>query len=95
MSIVLGPPTIEASDGRAIHQVTVEGVEGLPSLWFSVPVDASALLSTRTDAALVALLMPAMAAQRDIVVEGPVTDELAWNLQGEVQDVLRRVRRGE
>lgn len=93
MSIVLGSPTIERDDARITYRVDVNGFPGGPrSLWFSVPSEAASLVSTRAEAALVALLMPAMAAGRDLVVEGPVTDELAWSLNGEVQDVLRGVR---
>ena len=92
MSIVLGPPTIETSDGRVTYRVAVDGFPAGKEVWFSVPVEASSLVNARTDAALVALLMPAMAAGRDIFVEGPVTDELAWNLKGEAQEVVRRVR---
>ncbi|GAA1762317.1 hypothetical protein [Agromyces humatus] len=92
MSIVLGVPTLDSGVGRLTYRVDVDGFPGLRSLWFSVPDEAASLVNTRADAALVALLMPAMAAGRDIVVEGPITDELAWSLHGEVQDVLRRLR---
>ena len=92
MTIVLGSPTVEGSDGRLTLRVAARGFPGPTSLWFSVPLEAAGLVSPRVDAALVALLMPAMAAGRDIFVEGPVTDELVWSLRGEVQEVVRRVR---
>ena len=92
MSILLGVPTVELGDARITYHVAVSGFQGPQSLWFSVPLEAASLVSTRADAALVTLLMPAMAAGRDLVIEGPVTDELAWSLQGEAQDVLRGVR---
>jgi hypothetical protein len=92
MSIVVGPPSVEPGDTRTTYRVEVDGFRGIRSLWFSVPVEATPLLNLRADAALVALLMPGMAARRDIVVEGPVTSELAWNLRGDVQEVVRRVR---
>jgi len=92
MSIVLGPPTIETEDGRVTYRVAVEGFRELKTLWFSVPAEAAALVNTRSDAALLALLMPAMARGDDLIIEGPVTDELAWSLRGEAQDVVGRVR---
>lgn len=92
MPIVLGSPTVEPDDTRTIYRVQVDGFPGIRSLWFSLPLEAAPLLNARADAALVALLMPAMAAGSDIIVEGPVTSELAWNLRGDVQEVVRRVR---
>lgn len=92
MTIVLGSPTVDPGNARMTYRVAVSGFQGPQSLWFSVPLEAASLVSTRADAALVALLMPAMAAGRDLVIEGPVTDELAWSFRGEAQDVVRRVR---
>lgn len=92
MSIVIGAPAVHVAGGRVTYRVTVRGFPAADELWFSMPESAAPLLNTRADAALVALLMPAMAAGRDIVVDGPVTDELAWSLRGEAQDVVRRVR---
>jgi hypothetical protein len=93
MPIVLGPPTIQSTDdGRVIYRVPVEGFPELEVLWFSVPADAGSFVNPRADAALVALLMPAMARGQDLVVEGPVTDELARALQGEAQGVVHSVR---
>lgn len=92
MPIVLGSPSVEPDGTRTIYRVQVDGFPGIRSLWFSLPLEAAPLINARADAAVVALLMPAMAARRDIVVEGPVTSELAWNLRGDVQEVVRRVR---
>lgn len=57
-------------------------------LWFAADVD----LSDRADAALVALLIPAMHAGEDVQVDGPVTDTLLRSLPA-VQAVLTAVLR--
>lgn len=92
MTIILGSPTLEAAEGRIEYRIDVEGFAGLRNLWFSAPQESASFVNARADAAGVAILMPAMAAGRDLVIEGPVTDELVWNLRGEVQEVLRGVR---
>lgn len=92
MPIVLGSPTIEAGDTRLTYRVETKGIPGAHSLWFSVPVEAEPLLNHRGDAAVVALLMPLMAIGHEVSVEGPVTNQLAWNVNGEVQEILRRVQ---
>ncbi len=92
MSITLGVPDIRCGDVRVTYSVEVVGFPGLRTLWFSAPVEWASLMNARADAALVALLMPAMAIGAEIVVDGPVTDELAWSLAGETQAVLRGVR---
>lgn len=92
MSIILGPPVIESNDERITYRVETNGFPGPDSLWFSVPVEAASLLNPRGDAAIVALLMPLMSLGRRVTVEGPFTDELAWNVRGEVQQILRRLR---
>ena len=62
-----------------------------PLLWYRVPADCETMVSPRTDAALVALLIPAMVAGEALRVQGPVTDELVFRLQHGYQDVLQAV----
>lgn len=92
MSITLGTPDVERGNDRATYRVAVLGFPGPQELWFSIPSEWASFVNARADAALVALLMPAMAAGLDVVVEGPVTDELVWRLGGEAQEVLHDVR---
>lgn len=92
MSIILGQPVIERDSARITYRVETRGFPGPDRLWFSLPADGASLVNPRGDAALVALLMPLMAVGRKVTVEGPITDELAWNVRGEVQDILRRLR---
>ncbi|MGR0318700.1 hypothetical protein [Agromyces sp. ZXT2-3] len=92
MTIVIGTPVVRAVDGRIAYEVELAGVDEVDRLRFTVPESAEAFVNPRADAALLALLMPAMRVRQDLVVEGPVTDELAWNLRHDVPAVLRGVR---
>ncbi|UIP60003.1 hypothetical protein [Agromyces marinus] len=92
MTIVVGEPVVTAGGGRITYEVGLGGVDGVDRLWFSLPESASAFVSSRADAAVLAVLMPAMRLRRDLVVEGPVTDELVWNLRHDVPAILRGVR---
>jgi len=62
-----------------------------PSLRYQIPADYEEMVSPRADAALVALLIPAMVAGGTLHVEGPVTDELLFRLGHGYQDVVRAV----
>ena len=62
-----------------------------PSLRYQIPADYEEMVSPRADAALVALLIPAMVAGGTLHVEGPVTDELVFRLGHGYQDVVRAV----
>jgi hypothetical protein len=92
MPIVIGTPTVEADEERITYRAETDGFPGEKCLWFSVPIEAAPLLNDRVDAALVALLMPAMSLGQDVVIDGPISDELVWNARGEVQEILRRLR---
>ncbi|WP_353814419.1 hypothetical protein [Agromyces sp. SYSU T00266] len=92
MPIVIGTPVVETAAGRVTYEVELGGVDGVERLWFSMPESAAGFVNPRADAAVLAVLMPAMRLGRDLVVEGPVTDELAWNLAHDVPVVLRGVR---
>ena len=93
MVVIIGAPEITSTAGRVTYQVRVAGFPGSDHLWFSVPTEFAHFVHPRSDAAVVALLVPLMAAgAADVVVEGEVTDELIWFLNDEVQEVLTRIR---
>lgn len=48
------------------------------SVWFEVSTEWAHMLTERADPAVVALVIPALRAGFDLVVDGPVTDELAF-----------------
>ena len=62
-----------------------------PELWFSVPPDQAHRLSGRSDAAMLALLVPSMQVGEDLVVRGTVSPRLLASLNGPVQDLLLKV----
>jgi len=92
MSIVIGSPDLRSRDGRVVSEVGISGLDGIDRLWFSAPDSAESFIDGRADAAVLALLMPAMRLGRDLVVEGPVTDELVWTLRRDVPAILRAAR---
>ncbi|WP_353827017.1 hypothetical protein [Agromyces sp. SYSU T0242] len=92
MPIVIGPPEVRSREGRTIVSFRLSGLDGADRLRFSVPDSAAGFLEERADAAVLALLMPAMRLRRDLLVEGPVTDELLWSLRHDVPVILRGVR---
>jgi hypothetical protein len=81
-------PDIEYSVRYALDR---GGRSGGASLWYRVPTDFESMVSPRTDAAALALLIPAMAAGEELSIEGPVTDELVFRLNHGYQDVLQAV----
>jgi hypothetical protein len=73
------------------HRVAIDAT-GLPGeLWFRTEARFGALLSDRVDAALVALVYPAMERGENIILARPVTDELLFNMD-RVQALLRSHR---
>jgi len=60
-------------------------------LWFATTDEHAALLSTRSDAAMLALLVPCMQAGENLVVRGKVSPRLLESLNGPVQRMLREV----
>jgi hypothetical protein len=67
------------------------GSEKEQSLWYRIRTEHEEMVSPRADAALLALLIPAMKFGGDLYVEGPVTDELVHRLHHGYQDILRAV----
>lgn len=90
--IVHGPTVLTHSSGRATYRVRIDGIANISQLWFSVPASAEAMIQGRLDAAVVALLMPAMRFRTDLHLDGPVTDELVRGAGESAQEVLRRLR---
>lgn len=86
----IGRPSIHEQGETARWSVEVEAA-GLPaSLWYEVPLQFRDLLSERADPALIALLIPAMGRHAEMVLEGTVTDELAYRVPRHYQWILER-----
>lgn len=84
-------PEIVEDDGRYSYQVRVTSARGDHALRYRVERKFADLLSDSSDAALAALLIPAMAAGEDIHLAGPVSERLYYNLSGRYQKVLQAV----
>lgn len=69
----------------------MESSSGNETLWYSLHEACADLLSNKSDAPLIALLMPAMASGEDIYISGVVSERLIYNLSGPIQNVLQRI----
>ena len=78
----------DSDTGRLEFQVE-DAVRGGSRLWCQLPPEHRRLLGDRLDAALAALLMPAMMAGEDLLAEGPATDVLIERLNDPIQTLLR------
>jgi hypothetical protein len=92
--MIIGKPEIVPEAGQVVYRVGVESAVGKGSLWYSVPESFRDLVCGRSDAALAALLIPAMAKGEDIHVHGPLSERLLHNLSGRYQVLLKHVMPG-
>ena len=86
----IGKPEIVREHDTLCCRVSVASDAGHQTLWFSLPAAFEDLLAVPSDAFVVGLLVPAMAAGEDVHVAGAVSDRLLFNLSHAVQGVLRR-----
>ncbi|HOX20040.1 MAG TPA: hypothetical protein PLI70_03840 [Gemmatimonadales bacterium] len=87
----IGAPALLTRDGTREYRAHVSWSKGSHTLWYRVEERLADLLTTSSDAALVALLIPAMATGEDIHLEGEVSERLYHSLAGPYQDLLRAV----
>ncbi|WP_134772048.1 hypothetical protein [Ornithinimicrobium flavum] len=68
-------------------------VDGIPepTLYFDVPQEFAHMVSSTVDHFALALVLPAMRSGQDLHLEGPLTDELLFNLNGPVQAWIRSI----
>jgi hypothetical protein len=66
-------------------------VEGLnaPELWFDIDAQFGDFFAGSSDAALAALLVAAMTAERPLHIEGPVSERLIWHMNNTVLPVVK------
>ena len=69
----------------------IADVAGQPPLWFEVEAAHAGLLSERADHVAIGLLLPAMRRGRDLHIGGEVTDVLLYQLNNDLQGLLRLV----
>lgn len=89
-------PTLRADGGWTRLTYGVSDGKRLAGrdLTFAVPDEHAGMLSLRSDAAMLGLLVPAMQAGEDITVLGEVSPRLLASLNGPVQEMLLRVMPG-
>lgn len=84
-------PQITVRDGIAGYSVRVVSKQGERELWYRLDREHAGMISERADAALCALIIPAMNAGEDIHVDGVVSERLYYNLSGAYQSVARSI----
>ncbi|MHC4178467.1 MAG: hypothetical protein ACYSWU_13230, partial [Planctomycetota bacterium] len=87
----IGKLELARQDNELICSFPVSFPDGTPTLWYALPLEFSDLVSDRSDAALVALLIPAMARGEDVYVDGTISETLYYNLSRSYQHVLRTI----
>jgi len=87
-------PVYDREDGAVVVRFKVTGAEAADQLWFRIDGEASCIdrvvaVQRVEDAALLALLIPAMSAGKDLVFDGPVDAELCYFAGGDIQYLLQ------
>ncbi|TYR36527.1 hypothetical protein FXV77_08460 [Sphingobacterium phlebotomi] len=81
-------PKLFERGNQLLYQVDVEIAGNFQPLWYSLDKMYLDMVSKRSDAALVALLVPAMERGEDIYIKGKVSDKLFYSIMGPLQSVL-------
>lgn len=86
--IAIGAPSVDYDARHARLSFPVDGLEGARILFFRVDREFSDFLCERSDAAVAALLVPAMLAGKDLDITGPVSAKLAQNVRKSMVPLL-------
>ena len=89
--MIIGRPELSIRGGNLQYQAHVEISGERKILWYSLGEEFAGLVSDRSDAALAALLIPAMVLGEDIHIGGTVSERLFFNLSGPCQNVLKLI----
>ena len=85
LSIYIDKPQIIHHNGQVQYSVHVSFSNSSEILWYSLSEEYADLISERSDAPLVALLIPAMALGEDIYIQGTISERLYYNLSQSYQ----------
>jgi hypothetical protein len=88
-NMVINNPEIIKENGIIQYRVSVKSKEGGNILWYSLSDEYEHLLSETADAALIALLIPAMTKKEDIHIKGIISERLYWNIVDRYQFILK------
>lgn len=86
--MILSAPIIKKNDSKVTYSVQVSKSKLPDLLWFEVDEKFGDYVSSSLDAALVALIIPAMYNGEDIVLKGKVSEDLVFQLNHDLQTVL-------
>lgn len=87
----ISKPVIKIQDGKIEYRVSVKSTNGVQDLWYSFDKKYADLLSNLSDAALAALLIPAMVLGENIYIEGTISERLYYNLCNSLQFLLNSI----
>ncbi len=87
MNMQIYAPKLYQDDGLK-YEARIEQNGISTSLWFNLQAEHNEKLSSSCDAALIALLIPAMLKGQDIVIHGPLSERLLFNVKGPLQNIL-------
>lgn len=87
----ISKPRILENQKTVSYTVDVEYKNNISQLWYRLPKEYSHFVSNSSDAPLVALLIPAMAAGEDIYLDGTVSNKLLFNLSTSYQALLQHI----
>ncbi|AUT01633.1 hypothetical protein CLI64_15260 [Nostoc sp. CENA543] len=85
----INKPEVVQQDNYIFYRVNIDFSDGNKTLWYAVDEEYANLVSDRADAALVALLIPAMARGEDIYISGTISEKLYYNLSSRYQKILQ------
>lgn len=89
--MIISKPELTRSNGLARYSARINHALGDKTLDYSIQEEFSELMSDRADAALLALLIPAMSRGESIRVEGAVSEHLYHHLSGPYQHILKSI----
>jgi hypothetical protein len=87
----IGKPVISYQDDQIIYRVSVQSDSGENQLWYSLDKKFGGLVSDSSDAALTAMLIPAMLSGEDIHLAGIVSEKLFHNYTRQYQYILKAI----
>ncbi len=83
--MIIHSPQIKEISDTVIIEFRLSDTNLAPALWFNIPKAYRSFISDSLDAALVALLLPAMRRKENIILKGPVSEKLLYNCRLNVQ----------
>lgn len=89
--MIISEPEIQNFKGKTRYEVSVGFENTEKFFWYSVDESFGDFVSDKSDAVLLALIIPAMHAGEDIIVKGKVSEKLCYNLSERYQHILQIV----